>query len=189
MNNWARNHQGTTWIATGVILVHMVTLSYLLTHRPEILNKIPAKIAVHTKVTPKPKVIKTAAKKTKRSGKKRPPLKKGKKIAPLPPTTQVIAPPKPLQKLQVNKEMEEKYASQIIQKMQQSLSLPEYGEVKLSLTVHKSGEVRGIEILTSQSDANREYLETHLKTLAFPKLEGGLRSETHTFLISFCNAL
>lgn len=73
--------------------------------------------------------------------------------------------------------------------MQTHLQLPEFGKVKLKLTLGADGSVKEVHVLDSESTLNRVYLETHLKELPFPPIEQGvLKKDEETFHITFCNA-
>jgi hypothetical protein len=66
-----------------------------------------------------------------------------------------------------------------------ALNLPEFGEVKIALTLRNDGSVEKVVVLFAESKKNRAYLEDHLPKLQFPlKLEKG-----KTFTLTFCNEL
>jgi outer membrane biosynthesis protein TonB len=71
----------------------------------------------------------------------------------------------------------------IIAYLHESLHLPEYGEVKIQLTVREDGSVAKLDVLKAESAKNKAYLEQNLPLLKFPVLE---RKE-QTFLLTFCN--
>lgn len=82
------------------------------------------------------------------------------------------------------------YQDQLIDLLQSGLDLPDYGEVKLKLTLKKDGTIMELTIIEAQSQKNRSYLEKNLKTVHFPVFSGGLAKEnTHTFTLTFCNQL
>lgn len=65
------------------------------------------------------------------------------------------------------------------------LNLPEFGEVKIALTLRNDGSVEKVVVLFAESKKNRAYLEEHLPKLRFPlKLE-----KEKTFTLTFCNEL
>lgn len=66
-----------------------------------------------------------------------------------------------------------------------SLNLPEFGEVKIQLTVKKDGTVTRLVVLQAESKKNKAYLEEYLPRLQFPL---GLDTEK-TFTLTFCNEI
>ena len=80
------------------------------------------------------------------------------------------------------------YAESLVHYLQQSLNLPEYGEVKVQLTLRQDGIVIKIVVLKSESNNNRKHLETNLPKLKFPRFEGELaKNREQTFTLTFCN--
>jgi len=80
------------------------------------------------------------------------------------------------------------YQDLLINTLRERLKLPGPGTVKLKLTLTKSGIIRALEVLSSESELNRGYLESHLKLLDFPPFEGDLEgTDEQTFLLSFCS--
>lgn len=66
-----------------------------------------------------------------------------------------------------------------------SLNLPEFGEVKIRLTVKKDGSVTRLVVLQAESQKNKAYLEKHLPLLKFPLL----LDKEKTFTLTFCNEI
>lgn len=82
------------------------------------------------------------------------------------------------------------YQDQLIDLLKSDLDLPDFGEVKLKLTLKKDGTIMELIIIEAQSQKNRDYLEKNLKTVHFPVFSGGLAKENkHTFTLTFCNQL
>lgn len=79
--------------------------------------------------------------------------------------------------------IEESYAEALILCLRQSLHLPDYGEVKLKITLKEDGSVERLVVLKADSEKNRNYLETHLPHLKFP----AIKKTEHTFVLTFCN--
>jgi outer membrane biosynthesis protein TonB len=75
------------------------------------------------------------------------------------------------------------YAETLVVHLKQTLNLPDYGEVKIQLTLGRDGSVEKLVIVKSESDKNKRYLEDHLPRLKFPSLN----KDTHTFVLTFCN--
>ena len=68
-----------------------------------------------------------------------------------------------------------------------ALDLPDFGEVKMQITVQKDGRVVKVVVLKAESEKNKGYLETHLRQMKLPPLSGSTHEET--FTITFCNEL
>ena len=82
------------------------------------------------------------------------------------------------------------YSESLVQYLQQSLNLPEYGEVKVQLTLRQDGTVVKIAVLKSESNNNRKHLEANLPKLKFPRFEGELaKNKEQTFTLTFCNEI
>lgn len=80
------------------------------------------------------------------------------------------------------------YTDLLVNTMRSMLSLPEYGEVKLQLTLRQDGTVVKIVVLNSQSKQNARYLEMILPSVVFPKFGNGPNTDQEqTFLLTFCN--
>lgn len=82
------------------------------------------------------------------------------------------------------------YADVLLGHLHHYLRLPDYGEVKIQLSLRQDGSVARVVVLKSQSEKNRQYLETTLPRLVFPRFEGKyLNRKEHTFALAFCNEL
>jgi outer membrane biosynthesis protein TonB len=66
-----------------------------------------------------------------------------------------------------------------------SLNLPEFGEVKIQLTIKKDGTVARLTVLQAESKKNKAYLEKHLPLLRFPLI----LDKEKTFTLTFCNEI
>ncbi|MBI2812372.1 MAG: hypothetical protein HYX67_16325 [Candidatus Melainabacteria bacterium] len=96
----------------------------------------------------------------------------------------------PFEKGSNAEEGEEDYTDTLIRHLHQSLSLPDYGEVKIQLSLRQDGSVAKIVVLTTQSEKNKRYLESILPSLRFPRFDGVFASKKeHTFTLTFCNEL
>ncbi len=73
---------------------------------------------------------------------------------------------------------------QIATLLQETLELPEFGEVKISLSINRFGILEKLEILDVKSEKNAEFLKKRLPELQFPCL-----NESTTLTIVFSNAL
>lgn len=99
--------------------------------------------------------------------------------------------PKNIQNLEIDHiEMEEKndYFILLAETLKNELELPDYGDVKLELTVLHSGRVTKLKILDASSEKNRRYLELKLPKLTLPAFSEDLKNQyEHTFTLTFCN--
>jgi hypothetical protein len=66
-----------------------------------------------------------------------------------------------------------------------SLNLPEFGEVKIQLTIKKDGSVARLVVLQAESKKNKAYLEKNLPLLRFPLI----LDKEKTFTLTFCNEI
>lgn len=80
------------------------------------------------------------------------------------------------------------YQKMLIECLRQSLNLPDFGEVKIQLTLREDGSVANVIVLKAESQKNKRYLEENLPRLKFPNLQGSLsKKKQHTFSLVFCN--
>ena len=77
------------------------------------------------------------------------------------------------------------YRDELASRLQILLRLPEFGEVKIKLTLARSGRVIKLDILSAESSVNRKYIEKTLPTLTFPPFDRNFESkDEHTFSIT-----
>jgi len=96
--------------------------------------------------------------------------------------------PKSPPKLQIDSAEGSIYASDLVQCLQNALELPQHGAVKLELTLKTDGAFVKMRVLESANNANKKFLETHLKSVHFPPFSGPLKKEKeHAFVITFYN--
>lgn len=80
------------------------------------------------------------------------------------------------------------YANTLAHRLHQTLKLPEFGEVKIQLTLHQDGTVAKISVLKTESKTNEKYLQTELPKVRFPRFDKELKGKTeHVFTLTFCN--
>lgn len=80
------------------------------------------------------------------------------------------------------------YFLMIAYTLREKLKLPEYGMVKLELTLINTGKVLKVSVLNTESDKNQWYLERQLPYMEFPPFTEELKKERqHTFALTFCN--
>ena len=77
----------------------------------------------------------------------------------------------------------------LVQYLQNTLELPEYGEVKMEVTIDQGGHLTHLQILDSKSEKNAQFLKNRLPTLPFPCLNDfDIFEMKQTFTITFKNA-
>ena len=80
------------------------------------------------------------------------------------------------------------YADALPEYLHEELRLPEYGEVKMQITLRSDGSVVRLVVLHAASAKNRGYLERCLPGLHFPPFYGALVGvKEQTFVLTFCN--
>lgn len=84
--------------------------------------------------------------------------------------------------------IESSYTDTLIGHLHASLSLPDYGEVKIQLSLRQDGTVVKVVVLKAKNEKNRQYLESNLPRLRFPRFDGAwANKKEHTFVLTFCN--
>lgn len=80
------------------------------------------------------------------------------------------------------------YRDELAGRLKRLLTLPEFGEVKLKLTLDRSGQVVSVKILAAQSSANKTYIEKTLPTLKMPAFGSKFgTAPTNAFTITMSN--
>jgi hypothetical protein len=80
------------------------------------------------------------------------------------------------------------YADLLVGHLHHSLTLPDYGEVKIQLSLRQDGSVSKLIVLKTESEKNKRYLENNLPKLNFPRFEGTYSNKKEcTFILTFCN--
>lgn len=77
------------------------------------------------------------------------------------------------------------YRDEVAYRMKSALRLPDNGEVKMKLILNRNGKVSKVQIMTSGSAKNKEYIEKTVPTLIFPDF--GTRfgdASQYTFMIT-----
>lgn len=78
------------------------------------------------------------------------------------------------------------YEDVLIDYLKSHLQLPAYGKVKILLTLNSKGELEDLEIVFSDSEINRFYLEKNIKGLHFPQFSHELIGQKNfTFNLTF----
>lgn len=155
--------------------------------------KNPAKKPIK-KIQPQPPKQKkktkptTTSKQVKKTIKKKAPkpLQKSHPAPSLSPktTTQVKPPPTTHAPFTTEGEDKHAYLQSISTQLQQWLTLPEKGSVKLTITVQPNGKIVNIKPLEVNSEKNLDYLQQILKGVQLPPYG---KNEEITFIITFCD--
>ncbi len=83
---------------------------------------------------------------------------------------------------------DDRYAGQLSKALKSLLVLPEYGAVKIKLTLTRSGKVKKLEIVGSESKVNEKNIEKTLKNAKFSSFGTHFSGEDqHTFIIVLSN--
>jgi outer membrane biosynthesis protein TonB len=81
--------------------------------------------------------------------------------------------------------LESAYQEDLAGRLKLLLRLPEYGEVKLSLTLSRSGAVQQVKIISAKSAANRTYVTQTLPSHKMPAFGDNFGNvEKYTFIIT-----
>lgn len=77
------------------------------------------------------------------------------------------------------------YRDELGARLKKLLKLPEHGEVKIKLTLDKTGKFIRVDIVNTESDKNKKYIENTIKTLTFPSFQGAFQNlPEYTFSIT-----
>ncbi len=79
------------------------------------------------------------------------------------------------------------YEEELASYLQNTLELPEYGDVKVRLEIDASGKLISLEILEMKSRKNGEFLKKRLSEIEFPPFSQGSRNEVVQITIVFKN--
>jgi colicin import membrane protein len=60
------------------------------------------------------------------------------------------------------------YSDEVASRLKMALRLPDYGAVKIKLTLDRTGKVLKVETVQSESNKNRSYVESKIPSLLFP---------------------
>jgi outer membrane biosynthesis protein TonB len=86
--------------------------------------------------------------------------------------------------------LEDNYASTLSSYLERNLHLPDFGEVKIELTLKEDGTVEKIRVLASESEQNKKRIEKDLPNLRFPRPPSTKKeSDSKTFILVFCNQI
>jgi colicin import membrane protein len=80
------------------------------------------------------------------------------------------------------------YRNEVAGRLKSALRLPDYGAVKIKLTLDRSGKVTQVEVISSESQKNKLYVEKTLLTLLFPNFGTHFKGAAqYTFLVTLNN--
>lgn len=83
---------------------------------------------------------------------------------------------------------ETKYSDEVAYRLKMNLKLPDYGAVKIKLTLDRTGKVVKVETLKSESAKNKTYVETRIPTIQFSRFDERFQgSLQNTFVITLQN--
>jgi hypothetical protein len=160
---------------------------------PKIAQAKPAAAPKTAKPQPKKKESKVA-KATKPAAKPAPaPIqKKAEETAAVEykPKPQLLIPSKVVAKEETKVETAEdpRYSEFLIAYLQNTLDLPELGEVRMKIQIDRFGKLIDCEVLEAKSKKNEEFLKKELPDLSFPCLaDFGILEASQTFTITFRN--
>lgn len=80
------------------------------------------------------------------------------------------------------------YREELAGRLRLSLRLPEYGAVKIKLTLKREGSVVSLSVVSSESQANKKYIEKIVPSLTFPEFGNNFDKQSQfTFQITLNN--
>lgn len=91
---------------------------------------------------------------------------------------------------QVLSPQEASYYDELASRLRLQMRMPEYGGVRIKLTLERSGKFITVSIVSAESKKNREYIEKTLPTLKYPGFGNNFKGEDqYTFCIALSNDL
>jgi hypothetical protein len=85
---------------------------------------------------------------------------------------------------------ERSYYDELVARLKLALKLPEYGEVKVKLTLTRQGQVAKVVVTAAKSQKNKTYIEKMLAKTSFPRFGDNFGSDKeHTFQLNLSNEL
>lgn len=81
------------------------------------------------------------------------------------------------------------YRDEVAYRLKKALKLPDYGGLKVKLTLERSGKIKSAKVISSESNKNREYVEKSILTVSFPNFGSNFEGASeYTFMITLHNA-
>lgn len=84
-------------------------------------------------------------------------------------------------------DVERRYQDILASHLKDRLRFPDYGEVKIKLTLERSGKVLKVEVISSKSDENRSYAVKVLPGILFPSFHTFIKEDKYTFSVTLKN--
>lgn len=85
---------------------------------------------------------------------------------------------------------ERSYHQELISRLKLQLKLPDYGEVKVKLTLERSGRVAKVSVIAAESSKNRAYIEKKLPDMNYPSFGSNFPEHSqYTFVLVLSNDL
>lgn len=85
---------------------------------------------------------------------------------------------------------ERSYHQELISRLKLQLKLPDYGEVKVKLTLERSGHVAKVSVIAAESSKNRAYIEKKLPDMNYPSFGSNFPEHSqYTFVLVLSNDL
>lgn len=85
---------------------------------------------------------------------------------------------------------EKSYYEELASRLKLLLRLPEFGEVRIKLTLDRSGKFLKVVVMSAESTKNRKYIEKTLPTLTYPSFGNNFNDQSeYTFIIALSNEL
>ena len=80
------------------------------------------------------------------------------------------------------------YCEELVAQLRLKMRLPDFGEVRVELTVDREGNITQVKVQSSQSEANRAYVEAIMPQLTLPPFGKNFRGKKkHRFLLALAN--
>jgi colicin import membrane protein len=80
------------------------------------------------------------------------------------------------------------YYDQLASRLKLGLKLPEFGAVKIKLTLERTGKYVKALVINAENSINRKYIEKTLPSIKFPPFGSNFQGQTeYTFVIAFNN--
>ncbi len=84
-------------------------------------------------------------------------------------------------------DQEMRYRDELVGRLKLQLRLPEVGDVKVKLTLERSGKVAKVVIVSAESAVNRKYLEKELPLITFQAFGSFSSDAQYTFALTLSN--
>lgn len=83
---------------------------------------------------------------------------------------------------------ESAYKDELRARLKLMLKLPQYGDVKIKLTINRQGKVSDLKVISAANQMNKEYIEKNLKKMNLPPFGSNFPGEeSYTFTITISN--